>query len=265
MSQDNFITALAFVLRWEGGYVDHPADSGGATHRGITLASLADWRGHEVSKADLRALSRGETERIYRARYWDALSGDDLPAGLDLALFDLAVNAGSARAIRLLQQHLALVEDGRLGPLTWQALRRAEGSALIRGLCAARRDFLRKLPSFPVFGRGWLARTRAVEDQALRFAGGQASRFGRQAECSTRTAGYSTQKETTMDSSKSLLTSRTLWANAVGLATLAVSSLGYNTSGLDIPAITDSLLQIVTAGSLILSSFFRVKATRRLV
>jgi hypothetical protein len=107
MTAANFDRALTLVLQSEGGYADDPRDPGGATNRGITRATLARWRGRPVSKAELRALGRAEAAAIYRALYWDALRGDDLPAGLDIALFDYGVNSGPARAARTLQAVLA--------------------------------------------------------------------------------------------------------------------------------------------------------------
>ena len=67
-----------------------------------------------------------------------------------------------------------------------------------------------------------------------------------------------------MDATKSILTSRTLWANTIGLMALGLSALGFNTQALDTSAITDSLFQLVAAGSFIISSIFRVVATKRI-
>lgn len=254
MSKTNFNAALAFVLRFEGGYVDHPADPGGATNMGITRASLAEWRGTPVSKDEVRGLSRAEAAAIYRARYWDAVRGDELPSGLDLAAFDLAVNSGPSRAVRLLQRAAKVVEDGRLGPLTLAACHQADTARMVASLCELRRVFLRALPTYPVFGRGWMARVDALENQAKRLS----------CVAAPAVSPPSIQQEKIMDTNKSLLTSRTLWANAVGLAALGLSALGYNTAGIDTAAVTDSLFQAVAAGSFIVSSVFRVIATKRL-
>lgn len=88
MAAANFERALALVLQHEGGFSDHPSDPGGATMMGITQATLGAWRGQPVTRADIRALSREEARAIYRIRYWNAVAGDELPAGLDLAAFD---------------------------------------------------------------------------------------------------------------------------------------------------------------------------------
>gem|GEM_PF-6374819 len=84
MAKANFSACLAHVLASEGGYVDHTKDPGGATNMGITLATLQEWRGRPIAKTDVRDLTRDEAAAIYRAKYWNKVKGDDLPAGLDL-------------------------------------------------------------------------------------------------------------------------------------------------------------------------------------
>lgn len=169
MAASSFYASLAFVLAHEGGFVNHPRDPGGATNLGITRATLAVHRGRAVSVAEVRALTRAEAGAIYRASYWDAVRGDDLPAGLDLALFDFAVNSGPGRAVRMLQRVVDVRQDGLIGPVT---LRAAAGDVkgVIARLCAARLAFLHALPTWPTFGRGWHKRVIAVDVAARRLA-----------------------------------------------------------------------------------------------
>lgn len=68
--EDYFPRVMQFVARWEGGYVNHPLDKGGPTNMGITLATLARWRGRDVTAEDVQALTREEANEIYRAYYW---------------------------------------------------------------------------------------------------------------------------------------------------------------------------------------------------
>jgi lysozyme family protein len=170
MAKDSFNEALRAVLRHEGGYVDHPRDPGGATNLGITQGTLAAWKGRPVTKAEVRALTVDEAGLIYRARYWDPIKGDKLPAGLDLALFDFAVNSGVSRAVRTLQSIVGARVDGDLGLITLQAINGRSASALIRKLQAARLAFLRRLGTWSTFGRGWARRVREVEADALAVA-----------------------------------------------------------------------------------------------
>jgi lysozyme family protein len=90
---------LDFTLKYEGGWSDDPRDPGGATMKGVTLATYAAFKGRAVSKAELKAISDVDLFAIYRQGYWQAVDGDELPTGPDLCLFDIAVNSGPARAL----------------------------------------------------------------------------------------------------------------------------------------------------------------------
>ena len=260
MAHENFEAALACVLRHEGGYSDHPDDPGGATMMGITLATLAAWRGHAVAKAEVRALSRAEVAAIYRARYWDAVRADQLSAGLDLAVFDYAVNSGPSRAVRTLQKALGVAVDGRIGAQTLGAAHLKPPAEVIAALCAARLEFLEGLSAFPVFGRGWTRRVRDVEAVARRLA-----TAAPEALVPTNPTLSQPDKETfPMDITKTIFASRTIWANVIGMIALAFSWLGFDTSSVDKSAVTDNLLLVITGGSFVASTVFRVLATKRL-
>jgi lysozyme family protein len=167
MAASSYETALAFVLQYEGGYVNHPKDRGGPTNLGITQKTLSRFRGEPVTIADVKALTVAEAARIYRQNYWDEIQGDDLPAGIDLALFDFAVNAGPGRAIKLFQAVLNVTQDGLIGPRTLQAAKKGKASFIISALCSVRIDYKRRLSSWATFGRGWARRVRDVERASL--------------------------------------------------------------------------------------------------
>lgn len=170
-----FDACLAEVLRHEGGYADHPADPGGATNMGITHKTLADWRGvspwWDLPKSAVKALEREEAASIYRKLYWERSGAGSLPPGLDLALFDFAVNSGPDRAVRVLQAELGVSADGRVGPVTRGAVETYAASkglaALVGALCDRRLRFLQGLSTFSVFGAGWTSRVAAIRKAAL--------------------------------------------------------------------------------------------------
>lgn len=166
--QENFDLALGHVLKFEGGYSDHPVDPGGATKFGITHAVLGVHRGRQVSKADVRALTKAEAAEIYRSRYWRAAACDALPAGLDLAVFDCAVNQGVSRATRFLQKAAAVGVDGRIGPLTLAAISARSAEDLLIEFMARRMQsygLLQRL--FRTFGLGWSRRLLAIHAAAI--------------------------------------------------------------------------------------------------
>lgn len=167
----NFDACLKELLLHEGGYVNHPKDPGGRTNLGVTQRVYEEWIGYSVSEKIMRGLTVDHVRTLYKVRFWDVVKGDDLPAGFDLCVFDFAVNAGTNRAARYVQRMVGAVEDGQIGPRTLSLV-----SQMVKSLGAnhcimryqdMRRDYYKMLPTFPTFGKGWLRRTREVEDTAI--------------------------------------------------------------------------------------------------
>lgn len=265
MAHASYEAALAFVLHHEGGFADNPADPGGATQFGITRATLAAWRGRPVSRDDVRTLSPAEAGAIYRARYWQAIDGDNLPAGIDLIVFDAAVNSGPGRALRWLQDALEVPADGILGPVSRAALARSDGTAVIRAFTRQRQAFVEALPTFRTFGRGWSRRIRAAEKAGLALAVNPARDTAPLPPPAAQANPETTMILPTLIAGKSLLASRTLWANAIGLIALVLSWFGFETSGIDSGGLADAMLQAIAGLGFVASTVFRVLATRRLV
>lgn len=173
MAKGNFDACLKELLLHEGGYVDHPSDPGGRTNLGVTQATYEAWIGHKVNERIMRGLKVDHVRALYKAKYWDAVRGDDLPIGLDLCVFDFAVNASPSRAIRYLQKIVGATEDGQIGPktvsLTQQFVRAVGCDNLVIRYQLDRREYYKMLKTFPTFGRGWLRRVKEVETTALRM------------------------------------------------------------------------------------------------
>lgn len=167
-----FRRCVDIIFRHEGGYVDHDKDPGGATNMGITLKTLSSWRDCPVSKEDVRALTREEAAEIYRVNYWNALNCDQLPAGLDLVVFDFGVNAGVRRAAKLLQRLVHVAEDGQIGPITLAAVAQMVPAEVIDAISDGRLDFYRSLAHWSTFGKGWARRTEATRTEALAMSQG---------------------------------------------------------------------------------------------
>lgn len=169
MTADNFERSLAAVLKHEGGWADHPADPGGATMKGVTLGTYRRYK-PGATKADLRKITDAELKRIYRDGYWNKVRGDELPKGVDYAVFDFAVNSGMGRAIPFLQRVVGVTADGHLGPLTLAAVDRKGAAAVITDLCDARLAWLKRLDTWATFGKGWSSRVNGVKKLGLIMA-----------------------------------------------------------------------------------------------
>lgn len=170
MAAANFERALPLVLKHEGGYVDHPNDPGGATNLGVTIGTLSSWLGRPATKAEVKALTRATVAPIYRKNYWAAIRGDELPAGLDYAVFDFAVNSGPKRAAMALQRAVGVADDGVIGSITLANVANRPVDATIERIMADRMTFLRRLSTWATFGKGWTARCNGVLKEALDMA-----------------------------------------------------------------------------------------------
>lgn len=165
----NFATALQYVLKHEGGFVNHPQDPGGITNLGVTKAVWEEWVGHPVSQKIMENLTPADVSTMYRRKYWDKIQGNDLPIGVDYCVFDAAVNSGPGRAVKWLQACVNVNVDGSLGPKTLAAVRAFNQSDLISDYSKRRLSFLQDLKTFETFGKGWTKRVTEVEQIALKM------------------------------------------------------------------------------------------------
>ena len=163
--RENFKASLACVLKSEGGNDDDPQDHGGRTSRGITQREYDAWRGEKrLGHLDVWKAPQDDIEAIYHNEYWNPWC-DMIPLGPDYMFFDMCVNAGPNRAIILGQRALGVVADGRVGPLTRQAIRTVDASTMISRYTQAKEQFYRSLHQ-PRFINGWLNRNRQVFETA---------------------------------------------------------------------------------------------------
>lgn len=165
--------AIPRILEHEGGYVDHPRDPGGATNKGITIATFRAYIKPNGAKEDLKRLTTEQATVVYKRQYWDAVMADSLPVGVDYAVADFAVNSGPSRAAKYLQAVVGVSQDGRIGPQTLAAVNRMDSAKIINTLCDNRMAFLRRLKTWPSFGKGWTRRVEGVRRAALADAGGR--------------------------------------------------------------------------------------------
>ncbi len=186
----------AEIVAREGGYVDDPADPGGATNFGVTLGTLRRRRldldgDGQVTTADLRRLTPAQAAGIFVADYYRAPQLDRLPEPLQPSVFDMYVNAG-ATAVRLLQgmvarMGFACAADGVIGPQTEGAVRAATAAApahIVDAYGIARRNYYYALadarPILRKFARsrdggkgGWILRAEAFIAPAYRVSAAQ--------------------------------------------------------------------------------------------
>jgi lysozyme family protein len=168
----NFDKCLEMLLVHEGGYVNNPQDPGGETNLGVTKRVWQEWVGHDVSEKEMRNLTPTMVAPLYKRKYWDACRADELISGLDYCVFDVAVNSGVGRAVKLLQQTVGATPDGGYGSITAALVKEAEKDPerIIELFSAKRLEFMQSLKAFPTFGKGWSRRVAEVKEKALEMA-----------------------------------------------------------------------------------------------
>lgn len=189
MSLTNFHVAHKFTAQWEGGLSDHPADRGGITAYGASLAFVKDIASTShgvdflrslgvapipVTRETIRRLTPEQVAVMFRREFWDKLDLDVLPLRQAVVLYDAAVNHGPKQAVKFSQRGFnslvtygdRLVEDGIIGPKTRAALKYVSDS-LLKAIVQSRRDFYSRLvaskPDQRVFLAGWNNRANALE------------------------------------------------------------------------------------------------------
>lgn len=171
MAASTYDMALARVLKHEGGYTNHPSDPGGPTNFGITIHDYRRYIKKNGTANDVRNMKLADAAKVYRARYWDALRCDELPTGLDYAVFDYGVNSGIGRAVKVMARLSGQSASGVTDVLL-AAIRETNPQTLIARLCDERLAFLKSLKTWPVFGAGWGRRVGEVRRDALAMSKG---------------------------------------------------------------------------------------------
>lgn len=105
MNLNHIKEGLEFVGKWEGGYVDHPNDPGGATNRGVTQRTYDAWRKSKGQPTrSVKELTKDEEVLIYYELYWSKAGCSELDYPMNIAVFDTAVNCGVGRATHWLKK-----------------------------------------------------------------------------------------------------------------------------------------------------------------
>jgi len=167
---ENWDSSFAAVLKHEGGFVNHPKDPGGMTNLGVTRSAWEAYLNRDVTEAEMRALTPETVKPFYKAMYWDKIKGDQLPSGVDYAAYDLAVNSGTGRAAKYLQEIAGVFADGVIGPKSIEAIKVCDPEQTVDALCDMRLDFLKRLSTFDTFGKGWSRRVAEVKEKASGMA-----------------------------------------------------------------------------------------------
>ncbi len=155
--KQNYQYCLTNLLKDEGGYTNNPNDKGGPTNFGITIADYRMYINPNGTADDVKKMSVEQAKLIYKTKYWNKVDGDNLPSGVDYAIFDYAVHSGVARALKINKKF-----ENYSDPV-----------ARIIAICDERLAFLKSIrggTDWQHFGRGWFNRVNNVKNKSIALA-----------------------------------------------------------------------------------------------
>ena len=170
--QGNFSECLKVTVdRIEKGYV---VDNGGPTKYGVTIPFLRDYwrfigRSGSPTMDDIRKLLRSDADAAYRSLLWEPCRCDELPAGVDLAVFDSAVNSDPIDSAKWLQRALACKADGQIGPVTLGLAVSTDPADLLQELLQIRWTYMQRLSVYGRYSGGWGSRLLKVQHAAMKM------------------------------------------------------------------------------------------------
>ena len=177
-----FEDALKFVLKWEGGFTNHPKDPGGATNKGITQKVYDVYKvSRKHPKMSVKHILDFEVKEIYETKYWDLVRAKWLKAPLGLVMFDTAVNFGPAGAIRRLQKALRLNITGTWTQEISDVIHECDAGKVALEICKLRKIWrnyrVKQNPSQKVFLKGWLNRDNDLINEVNKLLGASILEF----------------------------------------------------------------------------------------
>ena len=184
---------LPFILKYEGGFVNDPADSGGATNKGVTIAT---WRSvgydkdgdGDIDVQDLKLISNKDVrDRVLKPHYWDRWKANQIQSQKIANILVDWVWASGANGIKIPQRLLGVAVDGIVGAKTLAAVNAADPDVLFDRIYQARESFLRDITNQSIasyekkinrkatnaelmkytkkrFIKGWLNRLAAIKE-----------------------------------------------------------------------------------------------------
>jgi hypothetical protein len=157
-----FVEALYFVLRFEGGYIQHPGDPISTTNKGIPQKRYDEWRSAKgLSARDVKEIDDSEVVQIYFEGYWLPPHCGSLPPSLGILLFDTAVNMGWTPAVKFMATELGLDPDAFATQVRAAVAESGQTNVAARYIDAREaryRQLVARRPQLGAFMKGWLAR-----------------------------------------------------------------------------------------------------------
>jgi peptidoglycan L-alanyl-D-glutamate endopeptidase CwlK len=169
MYSKSFNTAFELLMIDEGGFVNDPADPGGATNYGITKSTLESYLQRKVTVDEIQAISKNVAKEIYFKNYWRPLSCEEITnEAIAICLFNTGVLHGIIASGKAAQQSLVNLGitvrvDGIIGNATVSQLNKVDTKLFLKAFHKIILEriavLIFKNPDLKRFEKGWTRRT----------------------------------------------------------------------------------------------------------
>lgn len=161
---------IPFILQWEGGFVNDPNDLGGATNKGITIGTFAEYKKRKGQKAptvtDLKNISDAEWYNVFKSLYWDRWKADEIKNQSVANILVDWVWASGSHGIKRPQRLLGVKADGIVGKQTIAAVNAMDAATLFKMIKDDRAKFIDEIckarPKNEKYRKGWMNRINAI-------------------------------------------------------------------------------------------------------
>ena len=159
----DYTQLVPIIKKWEGGFVNDPDDSGGATNKGVTLSTFRSFYGSNKTVDDLKKLTDQQWLYIFLTGYWNKCMASQINnQSIANIIVDWAWGSGPATAIKKVQALVGTDVDGIAGPKTIAAINKKDPKRLFNAIKSARIEFVENLvklrPKDAKFLKGWKIR-----------------------------------------------------------------------------------------------------------
>lgn len=155
------------IIKWEGGWSTHPADSYACTMSGITIATYQQYFGKDKTCKDLKKLTEKEWVYIFKQGFYHKAKIDQIENwSLALLVCDLCWMSGPKTSIKKIQKVLGVAADGIIGPITLKALNDSPEENFYEIVQMREKWYkaiVQKSPEKKVFLRGWMNRLNSIK------------------------------------------------------------------------------------------------------
>lgn len=164
---------IPFILKWEGGFANDPTDRGGATNKGVTIATYEAYCKKKglprPSVADLKHISDAYWRDIIKTMFWDKWRADDIHSQKIANILVDWVWASGIHGIKKPQALLGVVQDGIVGDKTLSAVNFADPDQLFEAIFKERVKFINGIVSRSVVAYEKKIGRKATEKELLKY------------------------------------------------------------------------------------------------